>query len=198
VGNEVRGNVDSCQWFEVYDVIEALYASIARQREQRHGDEPAVRFEAEMNRYFRRRGIGWQLVEGEIRTRGTEEFEEVIRDTRTVLAASARPTAGNEIHQALRDLSNRPQPDVTGAIQHALAALECVARDVTGDERATLGAILARHPELVPRPLDVALEKIWGFASEQGRHLREGRVPTRAEAELAVVTAAAVARYLQR
>jgi hypothetical protein len=42
------------------------------------------------------------------------------------------------------------------------------------------------------------MEKIWGFASEQGRHLREGKEPTQEETELAVHVAAAVATYLAK
>lgn len=69
---------------------------------------------------------------------------------------------------------------------------------MTGDPKATLGAIIKKHPALLPSPLDVAADKLWGFASEQGRHLREGREPGREEAELAVHVAAAVATYLSK
>lgn len=85
---------------------------------------------------------------------------------------------------------------MTGAIQHALAAVECVARDVTGDPKATLGEILKRHPGLVPPPLDDLLKKAWGFTSEQGRHLKEGRLPGFEEAELLVGIAGAACLYL--
>jgi hypothetical protein len=112
------------------------------------------------------------------------------------LGETGRCTARNEIHQALVDLSRRPAPDVTGAVQHALAALECVARDACGDPKATLGDILKRYPDLLPRPLDAAIEKVWGYASEHGRHLREGREPTMAEAELLVGMASVVSTYL--
>ena len=47
-----------------------------------------------------------------------------------------------KIHEALQDLSRRPQPDLTGALQHALAALECLARDVTGENKPTLGQLM--------------------------------------------------------
>ena len=73
-----------------------------------------------------------------------------------------------------------------------------MARDVAGDPKSTLGFVLARNPGLLPAPLDQAIEKLWGFASEQGRHLREGRVPSYEEAEVAVHVAAAVARYLSK
>jgi hypothetical protein len=93
------------------------------------------------------------------------------------LAKAGRTTARDEIHDALTDLSRRPNPDLTGAIQHGMAALECVARDACGDPKATLGDILKRHPDLIPKPLDTAIDKAWGFASEMGRHIREGREP---------------------
>lgn len=79
-----------------------------------------------------------------------------------------------------------------------MASLECVAREVTGDHKATLGKILKRNPGLVPPPLNVALEKLWGFASEYGRHVREGRSTDYAGAQLVVGTCAAAVTYLIR
>jgi len=188
VDGEVRDHLDSCEWYEVYDVVEVLAAEA----------EDSGRFENEINEYLRRRGIGWQLTKGTIQTRGAEAFEETMKEASKALSANSRITAAQEIHESLKDLSRRPKPDVTGSIQHALAALECVARDVTGDQRATLGVILKKRPGLLPPPLDTAVDKLWGFASEQGRHLREGRVPAREEAELAVHVAAAIATYLSK
>ena len=198
VDNEVRRHLDDCEWYEVYDIVEAVYERLRDALTGKHQGKEAIYFETEINKYFRRRGIGWQLAQGRIDTRGAEGFERALSQARAELAESGRTTAANEVHQAISDLSRRPQPDVTGAIQHALAALECVARDVTGDPKATLGTILARHPGLIPPPLDQGVEKLWGYASEQGRHLREGRVPSYEEAELAVQVAAGVCRYLSR
>lgn len=194
--------MDGCEWYFVYDIIEAAYRHLAA--EARRGSASRERpprpdlFEQEVNAVFRRDGIGWQLVDGEVQIRGTEAFEDTMHQANAVLGEAGRPTAAREIHQALSDLSRRPDPDVTGALQHGLAALECVMRDVCGDPRATLGALLSRNRGLVPAPLDQAIEKIWGFASEQGRHVREGREPELDEAELAVHVAAAVAVYLTK
>lgn len=188
VDGEARDHLDACEWHEVYDIIEALYAAA----------EKSETFEGELNEYFRKRGIGWQLVEGEIQTRGEEAFEQTVRSARVELELSERSTAARELHEALQDLSRRPHPDVTGSIQHALAALECVARDIAHDPRATLGAVLKKNPGLIPPPLDKALEKLWGYASEQGRHLREGREPGREEAALCVHVAAVISDYLSK
>jgi len=188
VDNEARGLIDDSQWYEVYDLIEALYDAVDDQ----------VQFEAEINDYFRRRGIGWQLTKGRIEARGGEAFEQAVIEARSTLTSTGKNTAAREIHEALLDLSRRPSPDVTGAIQHALAALECAIRDYTGNPKATLGVLLKSNPGLIPSPLDTAVEKMWGFASEQGRHLREGRDPGYEDALLSLHVVAAVTNNLAK
>ncbi len=68
-------------------------------------------------------------------------------------------TAQRELREARSDLSRRPEPDITGAVQHCMAALECTARELSNEPRLTLGQIINRHAgDLgIPRPLDGAL-----------------------------------------
>jgi hypothetical protein len=73
-----------------------------------------------------------------------------------------------------------------------------VARDLTGNPKATLGEILKRHPGLLPKPLDEALSKVWGYASNEARHVVEGRDISRDEAVLLVGLSATVTTYLLR
>lgn len=191
VWDEVQDLVFGCEWFRVYDIIEALFASFARDRSGAAGQ-----FEHEINAYFREEGIGWQLVDGQIVTRGTETFEAVLSGAIDALKDTARPTAAGHIHDALLGLSRRPNADLAGAIYHAMGALEAVARDLSGDPKATLGEAIKRNPDLLPKPLDSALSQIWGYASNEARHVQEGREPQRSEAELLVGLAAVVATYL--
>lgn len=191
IWSEVESLAYRCEWFRVYDLIEAVYQHLTQSDPAR-----APQFQELMNECFCEMGIGWQLVEGFIETRGPEAFESAVRGAVHTVEAAALPTAASELHEALGDLSRRPHPDLTGAVQHSMAALECVARDVTGDHKATLGQILQRHPGLLPPPLDSAVEKTWGYASESARHVREGRTVDRAEAELVVGMAAVAATYL--
>ncbi|MBI4625906.1 MAG: hypothetical protein HY736_22135 [Verrucomicrobia bacterium] len=79
-----------------------------------------------------------------------------------------------------------------------MAALECVARDVTGDPNLTLGEWLKKNPNALPAPLSGAVEKLWGYTSEYGRHVREGRSPSFDEAELVVGLSGVLAVYLLR
>jgi len=190
VRDEVLRWVGSCEWFRVYDFIEEIYQSLPRDLRGRFADE--------VNEFFVANGIGWKLENGAISYRGDDEFERSVRSVNQVLIREGRQTAAREMAEALSDLSRLPEPDVTGAVQHAVAALECLARDVCNDPHATLGQLIQRHPDalaLTP-PLDSAAEKLWAFASQRGRHVREGHAPDRREAALVVRIAAALIEYL--
>jgi hypothetical protein len=194
VWQEVESLVYGCEWFQVYDIIERIHASF--QKDPLDRGQKATQFATAINDVFIDDGVGWQLVDGLVVTRGSEVFEESVKRAVAALDARGRATARDEIHEALKDLSRRPEADLTGAIQHSLAALECVYRDVAGNAKPTLGDLLKRYPNLIPPPLDAAVEKAWGYASEMGRHIREGREPERNEVELIVGIAATVATYL--
>lgn len=194
IDGEVRMHIDECNWYRVYDVIEA----ICEQMREKHSSYDYEAFEAEISDYFLENGIGWKLVEGKIEVRGTEVFEQSIRQAESDLSSSGFATARKELHEALCDLSRRPEPDVTGAVQHSMAALECVARVACDDEKATLGEIMKRYKNLIPKPLDDAVTKMWGFASENARHITEGKEPSFEEAELVVGIVASVSTYLTK
>lgn len=189
---EVEGLVDDCSWYRVYDIIEGLTAHI---RELPFSYE-ADKFEIELNDYFIENGIGWKLYDGVIQVRGSEEFEEIVNNAENHLETHNLNTARNELREARYDLSRRPSADVTGAIQHSMAALECVAREACGDNKANLGDIMKRYRDIVPCPLDEAISKAWGYASENARHIREGREPAFEEAELVVGMVSVLSTYL--
>ncbi|WP_095203526.1 AbiJ-NTD4 domain-containing protein [Mesorhizobium carmichaelinearum] len=189
VRNEVLGLVADCPWFKVYDIAEAIW------RELDPDFESQDRYREELNRFFREKGIGWKLEEHKgLVFRGHEGFASVTAKAVEVLALSDRSTAANEIREALADLSRRPDPDRTGAIQHAIAALEATARHITGQPKLNLGQLV--NELNIPKPLDQAVEKLWGFGSQYGRHLREGEMPRDDEAELVVSVACAVCIFL--
>jgi len=64
---EVKGELLRCEWFEVYDIIEEIPDAIT--------DGTPTEFEDELNKYFLRKGIGWQLIDGRVEVRGPEPFE---------------------------------------------------------------------------------------------------------------------------
>jgi AbiJ N-terminal domain 4 len=166
IWSEVQYLIYGCDWFKVYDIIEALYARM-QEHDRGGGGNDAPKFADALNQFFIEEGIGWQLEDGEIVTRGTEAFEAAVHTAVSELKNSGRPTAATRIQEALYALSRRPEPDLAGAISHAIAALECVAGDITGDTKATLGDFLKHHPDLFGT-LRKALEGIWGYACNEG------------------------------
>lgn len=199
IDEEVRGLLQDAAWYDVYDVVEKVCSAL---NPSPHPLFPTTtqacrEFEAELNRLFRRRGIGWQIRDHRVEYRGDEGVAVALEEAPQLLVATGRHTAATELHEAVKDLSRRPKPEVTGAIQHAMAALECVARDL-GASKDTLGALINRNLLPLPLPLPAAIEKLWGYASNHGRHIQEGHPPTFEEAELVVGLCAVTCQYLAR
>jgi hypothetical protein len=188
IWNEVQIMVEDAPWFRVYDIAEAIYQRVPFDRQQDYADG--------LNRYFRQTGVGWQMMPQGIMYRGDQTYAAAVQSAAQTLSETNRQNAASEIREAIRDISRRPKPDTTGAIQHSVAAMECVARDVLGERKDTLGALLPRLG--LPRPLDQAIEKLWGFSSERARHIREGEVVDDGQAELVVSVACAVCAFLAK
>jgi hypothetical protein len=68
--------------------------------------------------------------------------------------------------------------------------------ELSGDAKKTLGDILRTHRGLLQKPLDEAADKLWGFASQYGRHVQEGRNASAEEALLVTGLAATLANFL--
>jgi hypothetical protein len=93
-------------------------------------------------------------------------------------------------------LSRRPEPNLSGAVFHAMAAFEALARDIAGLPKATVGEIVKKRRDLFPKPLDKSLEMLWGYASNEARHASETRAVALKEATLLVRLAAALIVYV--
>ena len=186
---EIRELLANCKWYYIYDIIEETYKQLPT--------TARGNFTTSLNNFFCSNGYGWKLEDGRILSRGDDAFEETIRLTTTCIEQT-NPDAFSEIKEALFDISKRPEPDVTGAIQHSMAALECFCRTVFNDRNSTLGDIIKHHRDKIAKPLDSAMEKLWAFASNYGRHLQEGNVPVFDDAEFVVRVCASLIVYFYR
>ncbi len=210
IRDEVTHLVQSCPWYRIYDVIESFYRYLRDPESMFPVLVGRARFmapvtigaedilAARINELFEEEGIGWQLINGQIVIRGSDQFEHAVTTAMDRAEEAGYQAVQTELEEARRDLSRRPRPDVTGAIQHCIAALECAARTLARNDKATLGDLVKKQATNlgIPRPLDQAIEKLWGYSSEMGRHLREGWPPSREEAELLLGIASAVITYL--
>lgn len=194
IDQEIREHINYCEWYKVYDIAEAIYAYL-----ESSGFDKHIIYANSFNELCREKGVGWhfQIPEGRIVARSTAVQEKILNLSLDVLKQS-HPTAKNELQEALNDISRRPKSDLTGAVHHAVAALECIARKITGDESSTLGKIVSKFPALFPKPLDTAVAKIWGYASEKARHVKEGNEPSFQEALMIIGFTASLVSFLNR
>ena len=193
IWDEVVQLIENAQWYKVYDIIEALYTELATSISS-WNCESADGFKQNLNDFFAENGIGWELRDSQIMHRGSEAFAKSTHEVPEELKESGYQRAAIEMREALEDISRRPKPDITGAIQHAMAALETTAREISDQPNLTLGKLI---PLLdLPEPLNQALHKLWGYASDRGRHIREQQSVDYAEAELIVAVACALCAYL--
>ena len=193
IWGEVEYLVYDCEWYRVYDIVEAI-----AQHLQNSYHNNKERFDQEINDCLIEMGIGWQLVDGHIITRGEDSYETTVNQAKEELTKAGMPTARSELNEAQNDLSRRPDPDLSGSVHHAMAALECVARQISGQPNDTLGKIINDNKHLFPKPLDSVLHQAWGYASNNARHIKEGQDQSisRAEAQLIFGLASTISIYL--
>lgn len=191
IHQEIQWLLADCKWNKVYDVVEAIAAHLV-------GTPNNSRFHDELNEYFIENGIGWKLEDGLVQMRGDGEFEASVIEAVSALGDRAKDTSKTEIKEAILDLSRKPDADVTGAVQHSLAALECVVREITGNKNATLGKLINDNREIVPAPMDRVIAQMYGYASNTARHVEEGGEISFDEAELVTHLSASLCTYLAK
>jgi len=75
----------ACDWYMFYDICEAL-------REDLSIYSRAVEFTHQLNELFEEEGIGWQMLHGQIVTRGAEEFEHAVAEAVAAVGAAGYQT----------------------------------------------------------------------------------------------------------
>jgi len=192
VNREVYGLIEDAEWYRVYDGAEAIADELRRQ----HLHDEYALYESELNRTLEECSVGWRMVNARFEVRGDETVQAVQDRSLTQIAESGLAVATREMREAIADLSKRPEPDLSGAMHHALASLESIARHCTGDPKSTLGEILKKYPGLLSEPLKSAAEKLWGYSSNEARHCSENRNLDPVEVELVVGAAVVIASFL--
>lgn len=186
--------IERCEWPRVFDIAEQGYQSLATSGTI--DSAKSGRFEDAINFACHANSLGWRMSSGRFKIFGNSVDEDVTLDAVTALSNAGLVTSARELDAARQDLSRRPDPDITGAMQHAGAALECVGREITQDRSRTFGQILSEHPNLFPGAYRKVAEGVWGIVSNNGRHIQEGAEPAREEALALVNLVAALVGFM--
>lgn len=197
---ELEAFTSDAAWYQVYDLAEQIYSELVFYEDELgpHPDEEprAYPMQLDITKFFELAGIGWKMDGGRIVSRFDPVFEASVRDAGEALRTAGRTTAATQLREAMAALSRRPEPNLSGAVFHAMAAFEALARDVARLPKATVGEIVKKRRDLFPKPLDKSLEMLWGYASNEARHASETRAVALKEATLLVRLAAALIVYV--
>jgi hypothetical protein len=156
VWNYVREKYFSSQWFEVYDFLD-FYTRTSDKRDSLISQLNQV-FENELAAY---RVVGHQIAAV------TEPIE--IEAIETALADKGRFAGATEhFVTALAHLSDRKNPDYRNSIKESISAVEAVAKIISGDAKAELGAalnVLEKNGKL-HGALKNAYKALYGYTSD--------------------------------
>ena len=186
----IREYFFSCQWNEVYDVLEFIVS------ERKRSTPRLAEF---LNAILERELSGYRFVAGHLADVTSQEeiamIEEAARDSRFAGVSA-------HIDRALELYADRENPDYRNSIKESISAVESIARVVSGSQKATLGDALKtieKTGQLHPA-LKEGFLKLYGYTSnEQGiRHamLDEPNL-TAADARYFLVSCSSFVNYLK-
>jgi hypothetical protein len=190
--------ISQCKWYKCYDIAEAFFSHLNKKYDKSMsvGNEFSTQYSNKLNKYFIENGIGYKMENGKILARFSEPNEALIHESIKKLEKDKHTNAGKELMEAYSDISRRPTPDLTGAIQHSRAALECVVRTITNNPKDTLGKLINDNKNLFPGAIKKIVDGIHGYSSEEGVHIDEMTNPTFKTAELMVSLSSAFCSFL--
>ena len=177
-------------WYNIFDFLELV---------AKYGSEASKSsFVAGCNTFLEQENSAYRFIDGKIAEITSEE--EISEVENAIERAS--PYAGVKTHltSALSMLSDRKTPDYRNSIKESISAVESLAKQISGDQTATLGSILkalekthSLHPALKS-----AFSALYGYTNDaQGiRHaLLEESHLTKTDARFMLICCSAFVNY---
>lgn len=177
----------SCQWFEVYDLLE----TIANDKSELLADE-ARKW---INNTLEDHNAAYRFVGTEI-AEITDMNE--IQAIEVALATASSPVR-THLDASLRMLSDKEAPDYRNSVKESISAVEAACRLISGDASATLGDAL-KHVENLHPAMSRAFSSLYGYTSDASgiRHsLTDETTITYADAKFMLVACSAFVSYLK-
>ena len=177
----------SCEWFEVYDLIEEISGDVS---ELLSNDACTA-----MNLTLEKHNAAYRLI-GDTIVEITDRNE--IEAIEEGLEHPEIPVR-THLEAALRMLSDKETPDYRNSIKESISAVEAACRLITGDKSASLGDALKKVKHLHPS-LSQAFTKLYGYTSDHSgiRHsLVDDPNTSYADAKFMLVACSAFVSYLK-
>ena len=184
------------EWFVVYDLVEHIASwFISDLGYKRNVIDPFF------NAVLTKELSGYRFVAGRIEpiTNPTEieEINQAIANTKD----QGLEGASEHLNASLVLLGRKPHPDYRNSIKEAISAVESVAKQISGKNKATLGPALdelGKSVEIHPS-FKEALKKLYGYTNDEGgiRHaLLEEKDIGFDEAKFMIVACSAFVNFL--
>jgi hypothetical protein len=179
------------EWYEVYDLLEFLAASVPTYGRKEFIDS--------VNEILKLEMAGYRFVSGRI-VQITSEEEIAAIEQSLGLPDSLKPVR-DHLRQSLVLLSDRKAPDYRNSIKESISAIESISKIVSGLPKATLGPALSavEKKTTLHAVLKEAFQKLYGYTSDaQGiRHaLMDEPTLDIEDAKFMLVSCSAFVNYL--
>src|ERR1700722_4355523 len=129
--NQIRKYFFTCEWFEVYDLLEFIVPSSHN-----------LAFTTEtINKVLASELSAYRFVDGKLAPISSELEKQSI-ETAIARTVGGYSMASEHLQQAVTLLARKPAPDYRNSIKEAISAVEAVCAIITGNPKATLGQAL--------------------------------------------------------
>jgi len=152
----IREYFFSCEWNDVYDLIQFLADNFGKHKPQ---------LVTALNRILQREMAGYTFIDGILvditDPQEKQMLAEALADTRFVPVRT-------HLETALRHLADREEPDYRNSIKESVSAVEAMARVVSGNPKATLGdalKVLEKSGHL-HQSLKEGFSKLYGYTND--------------------------------
>ncbi len=190
---------DDLEWYIILDLVEFVVKYIFKNSTSSN-IYYLKNFVNDLNSEFARLNFAYRIVDQEIVEITSEEE---IMAVETALAESGA-TVSHHLNEALKLISQRPNPDCRNSIKESISAVEAFCREKTGEN--TLGKALDKLESngiVIHKMLKDAIEKLYAYTNQKDTGIRhalmedDGKyIPSLDEAIFMLVTCSSFINYL--
>lgn len=186
--DQIRKHFFECEWYEVYDFLEIVVNYFE--------SPPLVE---KINIVLERELAGYRFVGG-IFTQITDEKEIALLEQE--INDKDYPFGALHLKHALSLMSNKEKPDYRNSIKESISAVESIAKEITGNPKATLGEALKllKHSGQLHPALANSFLSLYGYTSDENgiRHAMLGEPGlTVADAKFFLLSCTSFINYLK-
>lgn len=189
--SHIRRYYFSAEWNEVFDFIEFIAKNGPAESETKFIDL--------CNHYLEIENSGYRFVDGQI-TEITSDVE--IKSIEDAIEISSKyGGVKKHLQTALTHLSDKKKPDFRNSIKESISAVESLAKQISGNKKATLGKIVQELEKegKLHKALKNAFSSLYGYTSDAGgiRHaLLEESDLGKSDAQFMLVCCSAFINYV--